>query len=114
MAAHTLAVVLRSSSGGRQFLLARQRRPPEFGDEEYDSYVDPDLWDLPSARLSPLAGRRPGEARVRVEGAAPCSEKVDLGRFDVDSAVVEVLGEVATVNWNYSDESGAELLRFVV
>ncbi|KAF8040267.1 hypothetical protein BT93_B2492 [Corymbia citriodora subsp. variegata] len=96
MAAHNLAVILRSSSGDPRFLLARQRRPPEFGDEEYDSYVDSDLWDLPSAPLSPLAGPRPGEVRVRVEdaAAAPCSEKVDLGRFDVDSAVVQGLGLV--------------------
>ncbi|KAF7847216.1 hypothetical protein BT93_L3186 [Corymbia citriodora subsp. variegata] len=96
MAAHNLAVILRSSSGDPRFLLARQRRPPEFSDEEYDSYVDSDLWDLPSAPLSPLAGPRPGEVRVRVEdaAAAPCSEKVDLGRFDVDSAVVQGLGLV--------------------
>ncbi|KAI3423527.1 Protein kinase domain-containing protein [Psidium guajava] len=92
MATHNLAVIL-SSSSGHEFLLAKQARPPKFGDEEYDAYVDSDLWDLPSAPLSPLAGR-PGERRVRIGDAAACSEKVDLGRFDVDSAVIEGLGLV--------------------
>ncbi|XP_031387456.1 uncharacterized protein LOC116200731 isoform X2 [Punica granatum] len=93
MATHKLAVILRNPSDDTQFLVARQPRPTLFGDQEYDSYADSDLWDLPStAQLDPLAGD--AEPQTVVQGAELCSEKIILGRVDLNSALRSVLGQV--------------------
>ncbi|KAI4369011.1 hypothetical protein MLD38_017506 [Melastoma candidum] len=91
---HRLALVLRppppsssSLSGDGVFLLSKQRRPPKFGEEEYDSFVDSDLWDLPNCDLSRGSS---GSGRFAVNDVG----KVDLSLLDVDSALIKALAEV--------------------
>ncbi|KAK7251559.1 hypothetical protein RIF29_34857 [Crotalaria pallida] len=54
MATHKLALIIQNPSNHSEFLLVKQTRPPKFDHEEYDSFVDSDLWDLPSVQLNPL------------------------------------------------------------
>ncbi|KAI4313900.1 hypothetical protein L6164_026843 [Bauhinia variegata] len=92
MATHRLAVILNNPSNDHEFLLAKQLRPPKFDDEEYDSYLDSDLWDLPSAKLNPLEGE--SVSRVEVELADSHLEEINLRKFDVHSALNEVFGQM--------------------
>ncbi|XP_010264597.1 PREDICTED: uncharacterized protein LOC104602551 isoform X2 [Nelumbo nucifera] len=92
MALHNLALIIKSSSNDDEFLLARQTRPPKFGDEEYDSYTDSDLWDLPFAPLKPMEGE--SNTGVIIEGAESCSEKLNFRTFGVDSAIDQILSNV--------------------
>lgn len=89
MAIHNLCLILKNAQNDAEFLLLKQTRPPKFGDEEYDSYVDSDLWDLPSTQLNLLQGD--SQPRIAVEGSELFSEKIDLRKFDVDSALDKVL-----------------------
>lgn len=90
MASHKLAVIIRSYSNDDDvFLLVRQPRPPRFDQEEYDSYVDSDLWDLPSAPLASFEGG--SESLFLIKGSDLCSDKLELGRFDLCSALSQVL-----------------------
>ncbi|QHN79665.1 Beta-lactamase-like protein [Arachis hypogaea] len=104
MAAHTLALIIENPSNHHEFLLVKQPRPPKFHDQEYDSFVDSDLWDLPSALLNPL---QPGsEPPVAVEVAGSHSEELNLGQFDIRSALNEVFlqigfGEVEGGEWKF-------------
>ncbi|KAJ4948026.1 hypothetical protein NE237_026726 [Protea cynaroides] len=61
-------------------------RPPKFGDGEYDSYIDSDLWDLPWASLTPLDGED-SQSEIVLEGAESCSDKLNLMKFNVDAAL---------------------------
>ena len=89
MAAHRLALIIENPSNRDEFLLVKQPRPPKFHDEEYDSFVDSDLWDLPSAQLNPSqAGSEPP---VALEVAGFHSEEFNLSEFDIRSALNEVL-----------------------
>lgn len=90
-----LAVILKNPQNDDDFLLVKQTRPPVFGDDEYDSYVDSDLWDLPWTQLKLLEGKP--ESPVVVEGAERCSEKIDLGKFDIGFALHQVLDQVGLV-----------------
>lgn len=107
MAAHKLAVILRNPSNDAQFLLSRQPHPPKFGDQEYDSYSDSDLWDLPStAQLNPLADD--AEPQTTVKGGELCTENINLGRFDLNSALLlvgppvnYVLSDCVVRPWNW-------------
>ncbi|XP_062145545.1 uncharacterized protein LOC133852913 isoform X1 [Alnus glutinosa] len=109
-AIHNLAVILKNPQNDAEFLLVKQTRPPRFGDDEYDSYVDSDLWDLPSTQLNLLEAE--SESQIVVEGAERCSEKINLGQFDISCAlqrVLEQLGLVATGGgewkfWKYVEE----------
>ncbi|XAR72330.1 Hydroxyacylglutathione hydrolase [Bertholletia excelsa] len=99
MASHRLAVIIQNPSNDGEFLLVKQTPPPKFGDEEYDSYVDSDLWDLPSTKLTPLEGE--SQPRIVIEGD---SEKIDLSKFDLYLALNQVLqqagfGTPAAVQW---------------
>lgn len=85
---HTLAVILENPLNEAEFLLVKQTRPPKFDDEEYDSFVDSDLWDLPSAQLNLLEGQ--SQSSIAVEGAESWSEKIKLTKFDLDSALNRV------------------------
>ncbi|KAK4771943.1 hypothetical protein SAY86_013718 [Trapa natans] len=106
MATLKLAVILTNPSNDAQFLLARQTRPPKFGDEEYDSYSDSDLWDLPSvAQLNPLSPST--EPQIVVKGAELCSANILLGRLDLDSALISALRQAGleladTAEWRFS------------
>jgi len=91
MAAHRLALVIQSPSKDDEFLLLKQSRPPKFHDQEYDSFVDSDIWDLPSAQLNPLPPESDPSLLVEVEPSHAESEDFDLGKFDVHSALNEVM-----------------------
>lgn len=89
MAVHKLAVIIKSSSNNDEILLVRQTRPPKFGDEEYDSYLDSDLWDLPSAPLSSFEGE--SKSSIVVEGLESCLNQHNLSEFDLNLALNQVL-----------------------
>ena len=88
MAIHKLAVIIKHPSNEDEFLLVKESRPPKFGEEEYDSYFDSDLWDLPSTELNLL--ERESQCRVTVEGAESVLEKIDLSKFDLNLALNQV------------------------
>ncbi|OVA04963.1 Beta-lactamase-like [Macleaya cordata] len=92
MATLKLAVIINNCSNDDEYLLVRQTPPPKFGDEEYDSYVDSDLWDLPSAKLNPLETEF--QSGFFIEGAESCSPKLSLTNFDVESTLHQVLSQV--------------------
>ncbi|KAK9277248.1 hypothetical protein L1049_006787 [Liquidambar formosana] len=110
MAIHKLAVIIKNPSNDDEFLLLKQTPPPKFGDQEYDSLVDSDLWDLPSAQLNSLQGD--SHCGILVQAAESCSEKLDLKKFDLNSAINSVLEQVgfATLEcgqwtlWKYVEE----------
>ncbi|KAJ6891100.1 hypothetical protein NC651_024570 [Populus alba x Populus x berolinensis] len=56
MATYNLALIIGNPLNNAEFLLAKQTPPPKFGIEEYDSFVDSDLWDLPSKKLDLVEG----------------------------------------------------------
>nr|XP_023885794.1 uncharacterized protein LOC111997893 isoform X5 [Quercus suber] len=90
-AIHNLAVILKNHpqpQNDAEFLLVKQTRPPKFDEEEYDSYVDSDLWDLPSTQLNLLGGN--SESPIVVEGA----QSINLTNFDLHSALTKVLEQV--------------------
>lgn len=90
MASHRLAAVFRrTDTGDGDCLLLPQTPPPELPEDEYKGYADSELYDLPSAPLRPLAGGR--ASPLVIGGADSFSGKIDLQRFDLDSAVSEVL-----------------------
>ncbi|XP_042499783.1 uncharacterized protein LOC122077959 isoform X2 [Macadamia integrifolia] len=93
MAAHRLAVIIKNPLNEDEFLLVRQNRPPKFRDDEYDSYVDSDLWDLPWASLTPL-DREDSQSKFVVEGAESCSDKLNLMKFNVDSALDQIFSQL--------------------
>ncbi|XP_072957077.1 uncharacterized protein [Typha angustifolia] len=96
MATYRLAAVIKNSassgSAADEFLVVRQAPPPPLPEEEYQSYVDSDLWDLPWAPLKTLQGDVVSDAVV--DGADSISDKLDLTRFDVDSALNQVVMQV--------------------
>ncbi|KAF3431897.1 hypothetical protein FNV43_RR26633 [Rhamnella rubrinervis] len=110
MAIHNLCLILKNPQNDAEFLLLKQTRPPKFGDDEYDSYVDSDLWDLPSTQLNRIQGVF--QPRIAVEGSESFSGKIDLRKFDVDSALDKILGHVGFGAadegewrfWNYVEE----------
>ncbi|BBG94488.1 Metallo-hydrolase/oxidoreductase superfamily protein [Prunus dulcis] len=91
-----------------EFLLVKQTRPPKFNDEEYDSYVDSDLWDLPSTQLNLLEVK--SEPSIAVEGAESWSGKIELKKFVVDSALNRVLEQVG---FKAADVGDWSLLKYV-
>ncbi|PON59016.1 Metallo-beta-lactamase [Trema orientale] len=101
MATYNLAVILRNPLNDAEFLLVKQTRPPKFGEEEYDSFVDSDLWDLPRTQLNLLEGEP--ESRIDVSGAESWSEKIELRNFDVNSALNRIREEVlfGAVQWGH-------------
>ncbi|KAI3920748.1 hypothetical protein MKW98_005574 [Papaver atlanticum] len=95
MAIHKLAVIMNSNSSEDDYLLVKQTPPPKFGEQEYDSYIDSDLWDLPSTKLNALAvGGVSHESEFFIENAESFSPKLNLKKFDVESALKQVLSEV--------------------
>ncbi|XP_061976553.1 uncharacterized protein LOC133697794 isoform X1 [Populus nigra] len=89
MATYNLALILGNPLNDAEFLLAKQTPPPKFGIEEYDSFVDSDLWDLPSKKLDLVEGElEPGS--LVIEGI----ERTSLLKFDFDSAINKVLEQV--------------------
>eukprot|EP00258_Populus_trichocarpa_P050222 XP_024466241.1 uncharacterized protein LOC7466887 isoform X2 [Populus trichocarpa] len=89
MATYNLALILGNPLNDDEFLLAKQTPPPKFGIEEYDSFVDSDLWDLPSKKLDLVEGELEPGGFV-IEGL----ERTSLRKFDFDSAINKVLEQV--------------------
>ncbi|XP_073117111.1 uncharacterized protein [Elaeis guineensis] len=96
MAVFRIAAVIKKPSG-EDFLVVRQSPPPPQPEEEYQKFVDSDLWDLPSAPLNPLEGKFRTEPLI--EGADALSDKLDLRRFDVYSALNQVIRFSSTGLW---------------
>ncbi|KAL4282338.1 hypothetical protein GQ457_03G007230 [Hibiscus cannabinus] len=107
MATHNLAVILKTPLNDAEFLLLKQTPPPKFGEEQYDSYVDSDLWDLPSTRLN-LQNDHSHSAIV-IHGAQS-SQDIDLTDFDVQLALNEVLGKLGLQT---SDAGEWSLFKYV-
>ncbi|GLT43495.1 hypothetical protein SLA2020_174380 [Shorea laevis] len=108
MATNNLAVILRNPANDAEFLLLKQTPPPKFGEEEYDSYVDSDLWDLPSTRLNVLEGET--EPGFFIEGANLCLEKINLRKFDVELGLNQVMEQLG---FKISDAGEWRLLKYV-
>ncbi|TYH25607.1 hypothetical protein ES288_A03G182700v1 [Gossypium darwinii] len=88
MATHNLAVILKNPSNDAEFLLLKQTPRPKFSEDQYDSYVDSDLWDLPSTLLNLQHDHsHPG---IVIQGAQS-SHNIDLTKFDVQLALTGVL-----------------------
>ncbi|XP_027365820.1 uncharacterized protein LOC113872456 isoform X2 [Abrus precatorius] len=92
MAAHRLALIIENPSNDSEFLLVKQSHPPKFNDEEYDSFVDSDLWDLPAAQLN--SQQAESQLPVEVEVVGSHSEDFSLREFDIRAALNEVYGRL--------------------
>lgn len=88
MATYKLAVIIKNPSLEDLFLLVKQTPPLKFNDDEYDSYVDTDLWDLPSTQLKPLEENL--QTSAVVDGQNMCPDELDLSRFDFVFALNQV------------------------
>ncbi|MBA0766053.1 hypothetical protein Gotri_015134 [Gossypium trilobum] len=96
MATHNLAVILKNPSNDAEFLLLKQTPPPKFSEDQYDSYVDSDLWDLPSTLLNLQHDH--SHSGIVIQGAQS-SHNIDLTKFDVQLALTGVLEKLGlTVN----------------
>lgn len=98
MATYNLALILGNPLNNAEFLLAKQTPPPKFGIEEYDSFVDSGLWDLPSKKLDLVEGEL-GPGIFVIEGL----ERTSLRKFDFDSAINKVICKFNFVflNWGF-------------
>ncbi|XP_077253250.1 metallo-hydrolase/oxidoreductase superfamily protein isoform X2 [Tasmannia lanceolata] len=92
MAIYRLAVIIRRDFRDGDFLVVRQNPPPKLPEEEYQNYVDSDLWDLPSAPLNPLGDE--SQSSIVIDGSESCADKLNLRLFDLDSALHQVLSQV--------------------
>ncbi|KAJ7943134.1 Metallo-beta-lactamase superfamily protein [Quillaja saponaria] len=104
MGTYRLAVILKNPSNDSEFLLVKEKRPPKFEDEEYDSYVDSDLWDLPSTQLNLLEGE--SKSQVVVEFVDSHMEEINLRKLDFGSSLNQVFGQlgfgiVDGVGWKF-------------
>ncbi|KFK44539.1 hypothetical protein AALP_AA1G269900 [Arabis alpina] len=103
-----LALVIRNPRDVAQFLLQKLTRPPKFGDESYDSFIDSDLYDLPSSDLLILQGRISSEIALSI--AKSCSDQIDLKNFDVESTLNLIL---ANLGIGFSDVGEWSFVRYV-
>ncbi|KAI3729459.1 hypothetical protein L6452_18119 [Arctium lappa] len=94
MATYKLAAIFRNPTNNDEFLLVKQTPPPKYDDQEYDSYADSDLWDLPSAKLVSLSPEVDSSNQIVLQGEEACLQKLNLRKFDLHSALGEVLGQV--------------------
>lgn len=86
-----LALIIKNQSNDNEFLLIKQTPPPKFNDSEYDSYVDSDLWDLPSTQLTPLLSSQFSQSDIPMKAHEfSSSDKLNLSRFDLNSALTLV------------------------
>ncbi|PIA33350.1 hypothetical protein AQUCO_04100044v1 [Aquilegia coerulea] len=107
---YKLALIIKNSSNDNEFLLVKQTRPPIFQDEEYDSFIDSDLWELPSAQLNPL--EQESLSQLLIQGSNSGINKLDLSKFDINSALNQVLLQLGFENtvdgnwefWKYVEE----------
>ncbi|OMO50145.1 Beta-lactamase-like protein [Corchorus olitorius] len=92
MATHNLAVILKNQLNDDEFLLLKQTPPPKFGEDEYDSYVDSDLWDLPSTLINLQDNE--SQSGVFIKGAESLYGKIDSTKFDVELGLARALEQV--------------------
>ncbi|XP_073146681.1 uncharacterized protein [Henckelia pumila] len=99
-----VAAIIKNLSNDAEFLLVKQDPPPKFNDPDYDSYQDSDLWDLPSVQLKFILAKQ--SRRVQIE-VVESSRNLGLwNQFDFDSALDQILGQVAfekpnEVKWKF-------------
>ncbi|KAI5677540.1 hypothetical protein M9H77_08490 [Catharanthus roseus] len=104
---HHLALIIKNPSNDKEFLLLKQTPPPKFNDPEYDSYVDSDLWDLPSTQLSRLLEPQLSHSQVPIpSNEFSCSDKFNLSHFDFSSALTLALehiefGITSDIKWEF-------------
>ncbi|KAL1188211.1 hypothetical protein V5N11_025429 [Cardamine amara subsp. amara] len=108
MASLNLAVVIKNSKDDAEFLLEKHKHPAKFGDGEYDSFVDSDLWDLPSPNLSVLEDGISSGFNLSI--LESCSEELDLKNFDFESTLNRLL---ANLGIDFSDVGEWRFLRSV-
>ncbi|KAF5755539.1 putative metallo-beta-lactamase, winged helix-like DNA-binding domain superfamily [Helianthus annuus] len=106
MATYKLAVIFTNPTNSDEFLLVKQPSPPKFDDQEYDSYVDSDLWDLPSAKLPSISPESDSSTQFVLKGEDTCPQNLNLRKFDLHSGLEEVLGQVgfgsvSDVEWKF-------------
>lgn len=104
-ASYKLAVIITNPLNDNEFILVKQAPPPMFDHEEYDSYVDSHLWDLPSAQLILQQGGQ-SYSNVFIQGQDLCSHKIDLTTLDFALALNQVLaqvgfGETSGTQWKF-------------
>ncbi|KAH9618965.1 hypothetical protein KSS87_018996 [Heliosperma pusillum] len=102
MSNYRLALIITNTTSNDEYLLLKQSPPPEFGIEEYDSYVDSDLFDLPSTQLNLLQG----QSQFELDDAKLCSPNLDLQKFDFVSALNQVseksgIGRLVELRWKF-------------
>ncbi|KAF1002208.1 uncharacterized protein LOC141702041 [Apium graveolens] len=105
-ASYKLAVIITNPVNDDELLLVKQAPPPKFDDEEYDSYVDSHLWDLPSAQLLLHQGGQSNSV-VFIQDQDLCSHKIDFTTLDFAPALNQVLaevgfGETSGTQWKFS------------
>ncbi|CAI9096154.1 OLC1v1032237C1 [Oldenlandia corymbosa var. corymbosa] len=95
---HNLAVIIKNPLNVEEFLLIKQTPPPPFNDPQYDSYLDSDLWDLPSTALTALSGQDSSHSQIPFKTHdLPSEESFSLSQFDFNSALNQVLEQVGFV-----------------
>ncbi|XP_076947457.1 uncharacterized protein LOC143619400 [Bidens hawaiensis] len=102
MTTYKVAAIFRKpSSNNEEFVVVKQTPPPKYKDEEYDSYVDSTLWDLPSANLSPLSPVSDSDSdsdsstQFLLQGQDASSHNLNFtNNFDLRSALSQVLGQL--------------------
>ena len=89
---HKLAVIIKNPLDKEEFLLKKQTPPPKFNDPEDDSFVDTDLWDLPSTQLTPLSeSDQLLHSKISIKTREfSSSDKINLSEFDFNSALNQV------------------------
>ncbi|KAG9450584.1 hypothetical protein H6P81_010549 [Aristolochia fimbriata] len=92
MANYRVALIVRRSVEGNDFLVVRQTPPTSLPEKEYENYVDSDLWDLPSALLGQLG--EGNSCTTVIDGADSASNKVDLQKLDIDSTLDQIFSLV--------------------
>ncbi|XP_031248170.1 uncharacterized protein LOC116105951 isoform X2 [Pistacia vera] len=90
---YNFSLILKNPLNDAEVVLLKQTPPPKFNDEEYDSYVDSDLWDLPFTKLNIVEGKN-SELTVAIQGLESSSETINFSKFDVESALIQVLGKM--------------------
>lgn len=113
MANYRIALFLKNSlSSGEEFLLVRENRPSAIpvDDDEcgHHRYVDSDLWDVPSAALSPHSTKTQFDPAFQmvVQDVQHALQKLELRGFDIFSAIQQIFiqicaGKCMTSPWIY-------------
>lgn len=111
MASYRIALFLKSAlSSGEEFLLVRENLPSTIpvDDDEFGHprYADSDLWDIPSAALSPHSTKTQFDPafQTAVQDVQHALENLELRGFDISSAIQQILmhvcaGKCVTSPW---------------